>query len=165
MFLQALHLKKGMSGTESLSEKIPGCLCLFQKEFRDQLKWFEEELSSVSQLVVESLLKVHEQKLSSSAGHIQHLFNRQLKEWEDVKVCVQTSWNAFCLTNIKCSTLITFNFPHSHCLLHHSLLCWAQMMFLCLQLVLLEVCILWNSVSSLPASSTGLPLSNLLSSF
>ncbi|NWZ40809.1 CC180 protein, partial [Brachypodius atriceps] len=55
------------------------------REFRDQLKWFEEELSSVSQLVVESLLKVHEQKLSSSAGHIQHLFNRQLKEWEDAK--------------------------------------------------------------------------------
>ncbi|XP_066181644.1 coiled-coil domain-containing protein 180 [Sylvia atricapilla] len=55
------------------------------REFRDQLKWFEEELSSVSQLVVESLLKVHEQKLSSSTGHIQHLFNRQLKEWENVK--------------------------------------------------------------------------------
>ncbi|NXB70245.1 CC180 protein, partial [Donacobius atricapilla] len=55
------------------------------REFWDQLKWFEEELSSVSQLVVESLLKVHERKLSSSTGHIQHLFNRQLKQWEDVK--------------------------------------------------------------------------------
>ncbi|NWH88329.1 CC180 protein, partial [Aegithalos caudatus] len=55
------------------------------REFRDQLKWFEEELSGVSQLVVESLLKVHEQKLSSSTGHIQQLFNIQLKEWEDVK--------------------------------------------------------------------------------
>ncbi|NWW31003.1 CC180 protein, partial [Panurus biarmicus] len=55
------------------------------REFQDQLKWFEEELSSVSQLVVENLFKVHEQKLSSSTGHIQHLFNRQLKEWEDVK--------------------------------------------------------------------------------
>ncbi|NWT17698.1 CC180 protein, partial [Vireo altiloquus] len=54
-------------------------------EFRDQLKWFEEELSSVSQLVVESLLKEHEQKLSSFTGHIQHLFSSQLKEWEDVK--------------------------------------------------------------------------------
>ncbi|XP_057886209.1 coiled-coil domain-containing protein 180 [Melospiza georgiana] len=54
-------------------------------EFRDQLKWFEEELSSVSQLVVESLLKEHEQKLSSFTGHIQHLFNRQLKDWEDMK--------------------------------------------------------------------------------
>ncbi|NWH35732.1 CC180 protein, partial [Chloropsis hardwickii] len=55
------------------------------REFRDQLKWFEEELSSVSQLVVESLLKEHEQKLSSFTGHIQHLFSRQLKDWEDVK--------------------------------------------------------------------------------
>ncbi|NXO98723.1 CC180 protein, partial [Certhia brachydactyla] len=55
------------------------------REFRDQLKWFEEQLSSVSPLVVESLLKEHEQKLSSFIGHIQHLFNRQLKEWEDVK--------------------------------------------------------------------------------
>ncbi|XP_071292013.1 coiled-coil domain-containing protein 180 isoform X4 [Agelaius tricolor] len=55
-------------------------------EFQDQLKWFEEELSSVSQLVVESLLKEHEQKLSSFTGHIQHLFNRQLKDWEDMKL-------------------------------------------------------------------------------
>ncbi|NWV14868.1 CC180 protein, partial [Ptilonorhynchus violaceus] len=55
------------------------------REFRDQLKQFEEELSSVSQLVVDSLLKQHEQRLSSSTGHIQHLFNRQLREWEDVK--------------------------------------------------------------------------------
>ncbi|NWV62509.1 CC180 protein, partial [Malurus elegans] len=54
-------------------------------EFRDQLKWFEEELSSVSQLAVESLLKEHEQKLSSLTGDIQHLFNRQLKEWEYTK--------------------------------------------------------------------------------
>ncbi|NWW73832.1 CC180 protein, partial [Climacteris rufus] len=55
------------------------------REFRDQLKWFEEELSSVSQLLVDSLLKEHEQKLSSSTGHIQQLFDRQLEEWEDVK--------------------------------------------------------------------------------
>ncbi|XP_059710565.1 coiled-coil domain-containing protein 180 isoform X9 [Haemorhous mexicanus] len=54
-------------------------------EFRDQLKWFEENLSSVSQLVVESLLREHEQKLSSFTGQIQHLFNRQLKDWEDMK--------------------------------------------------------------------------------
>nr|XP_026651166.1 coiled-coil domain-containing protein 180 isoform X4 [Zonotrichia albicollis] len=54
-------------------------------EFQDQLKWFEEELSSVSQLVVESLLKEHEQKLSSFTGRIQDLFNRQLKDWEDMK--------------------------------------------------------------------------------
>ncbi|NWV34408.1 CC180 protein, partial [Grantiella picta] len=55
------------------------------REFRGQLKWFEEELSSVSQLAVESLLKEHEQKLSSSTSHILELFNRQLKEWEDMK--------------------------------------------------------------------------------
>ncbi|NXP16488.1 CC180 protein, partial [Scytalopus superciliaris] len=58
-------------------------VCL--REFQDQLKWFEEELSSVSQLAVDSLLKEHEQKLSSSTGQIQHLFNKQLEEWEDVK--------------------------------------------------------------------------------
>ncbi|NXG24925.1 CC180 protein, partial [Grallaria varia] len=58
-------------------------VCL--REFRDQLKCFEEELSSVSQLAVDSLLKEHEQKLSSSTAQIQHLFNRQLAEWEDVK--------------------------------------------------------------------------------
>ncbi|KAF4789962.1 coiled-coil domain-containing protein 180 isoform X2 [Turdus rufiventris] len=65
------------------------------KEFWDQLKWFEEELSSVSQLVVESLLKEHEQKLSSFTGHIQHLFNRQLKEWEDVKDCAAECAQSF----------------------------------------------------------------------
>ncbi|CAN8217848.1 unnamed protein product [Coccothraustes coccothraustes] len=54
-------------------------------EFRDQLKCFEEDLSSVSQLIVESLLREHEQNLSSFTGHIQHLFNRQLKDWEDMK--------------------------------------------------------------------------------
>ncbi|XP_027747994.1 coiled-coil domain-containing protein 180 isoform X2 [Empidonax traillii] len=59
------------------------------KEFQDQLKWFEEELSSVSQLAVDSLLKEHEQKLSSSTGQIQHLFNRQLEEWEKLKTVHQ----------------------------------------------------------------------------
>ncbi|XP_027560307.1 coiled-coil domain-containing protein 180 isoform X3 [Neopelma chrysocephalum] len=59
------------------------------REFRDQLKWSEEELSSVSQLAVESLLREHEQKLSSSTGQIQHLFNRQLEEWEDMKTVHQ----------------------------------------------------------------------------
>ncbi|NXU02465.1 CC180 protein, partial [Buphagus erythrorhynchus] len=57
----------------------------YLREFWDQLKWFEQELSSVSQLVVESLLKEREQKLNPSTGHIQHLFKRQLKKWEDVK--------------------------------------------------------------------------------
>ncbi|NXA14961.1 CC180 protein, partial [Sapayoa aenigma] len=55
------------------------------REFWNQLKWFEEELSSVSQLSVDSLLKEHEHKLSSFTGQIQHLFNRQLEEWEDMK--------------------------------------------------------------------------------
>ncbi|XP_064513298.1 coiled-coil domain-containing protein 180 isoform X3 [Pseudopipra pipra] len=59
------------------------------REFRDQLKWFEEELSSVSQLAVDSLLREHEQKLSSSTAQIQHLFNRQLGEWEDMKTVHQ----------------------------------------------------------------------------
>ncbi|NWI88579.1 CC180 protein, partial [Pitta sordida] len=55
------------------------------REFRHQLKWFEEELSSVSQLAVDSLLKEHEQNLSSATGQVQHLLSRQLEEWEDVK--------------------------------------------------------------------------------
>ncbi|XP_032569261.1 coiled-coil domain-containing protein 180-like [Chiroxiphia lanceolata] len=59
------------------------------REFRDQLKRFEEELSSVSRLAVDSLLREHEQKLSSSTAQIQHLFNRQLGEWEDMKTVHQ----------------------------------------------------------------------------
>ncbi|NXM71994.1 CC180 protein, partial [Serilophus lunatus] len=77
---------------EMLRQKLLSCkrqaddyynFCL--REFRSQLKWFEEELSSVSQLAVDSLLKEHEQKLSSSTGQIQHLFSRELEVWEDVK--------------------------------------------------------------------------------
>ncbi|XP_035197590.1 coiled-coil domain-containing protein 180 isoform X2 [Oxyura jamaicensis] len=56
------------------------------KEFQDQLKLFEEELPYVSWLAVDSLLKEHEQKLSSSADNIRHLFNKQLEDWESVKV-------------------------------------------------------------------------------
>ncbi|NXF10084.1 CC180 protein, partial [Smithornis capensis] len=55
------------------------------REFQNQLKWFEEELSSVSQLAVDSLLKEHEQKLSSSTDQIRRLFNRQLEEWEHAR--------------------------------------------------------------------------------
>ncbi|NWX17371.1 CC180 protein, partial [Aegotheles bennettii] len=54
-------------------------------EFQDQLKLFEEELPYVSQLAADSLLKEHEQKLSYSVGQIQHLFNKQLEDWESVK--------------------------------------------------------------------------------
>ena len=112
MFLKALNLGKGMAGAESLWERIPRCLtlavyihlvrvvffpcneyfhvtqtpCLFQKEFQDQLKLFEKELPHVSRLAVDSLLKEHEQKLSYSTAQIQHLFNRQLEDWENVKV-------------------------------------------------------------------------------
>ncbi|KAJ7426125.1 coiled-coil domain-containing protein 180 [Willisornis vidua] len=62
-------------------------ICL--REFRDQLKWFEEELSSVSQLAVDRLFQEHLQKLSSSTAQIQHLFHRQLEQWEDVKTVHQ----------------------------------------------------------------------------
>eukprot|EP00075_Anas_platyrhynchos_P037280 XP_027326533.1 coiled-coil domain-containing protein 180 isoform X2 [Anas platyrhynchos] len=56
------------------------------KEFQDQLKLFEEELPYVSQLAVDSLLKEHEQKFSNSTGNIRHLFNKQLEDWESMKV-------------------------------------------------------------------------------
>ncbi|KGL75784.1 Coiled-coil domain-containing protein 180, partial [Tinamus guttatus] len=54
-------------------------------EFRDQLKLFEEQLPHVSQLAVDSLLKEHKQKLSSSIDQIRHLFNKQLENWESIK--------------------------------------------------------------------------------
>lgn len=40
----------------------------------------------MSQLAVDSLLKEHEQKLSNSTGNIRHLFNKQLEDWESMKV-------------------------------------------------------------------------------
>ncbi|XP_054030148.1 coiled-coil domain-containing protein 180 [Dryobates pubescens] len=55
------------------------------REFQDQLKLFEQELSHVSKLAVESLLKEHQQKLSSSTAQIQQLFSKQLEEWENAK--------------------------------------------------------------------------------
>lgn len=69
--------------TASVLHKHP---YLFQKEFQDQLKLFEEELPYVSQLAVDSLLKEHEQKLSNSTGNVRHLFNKQLEDWESMKV-------------------------------------------------------------------------------
>ncbi|NXS25944.1 CC180 protein, partial [Pomatostomus ruficeps] len=51
------------------------------REFRAQLQWFEEELAVVSRLVVESLFREHEQKLSSCTADTQRLFSRQLQEW------------------------------------------------------------------------------------
>ncbi|NXQ89249.1 CC180 protein, partial [Nyctibius grandis] len=53
----------------------------YLKEFQDQLKLFEKELPSVSKLAADSLLKEHEEKLSSSTGRIWHLFNKQLEDW------------------------------------------------------------------------------------
>ncbi|NXI96581.1 CC180 protein, partial [Psophia crepitans] len=54
-------------------------------EFQDQLELFEKELLNVSQVAVDSLLKEHEQKLSSSTGRIWHLFSKQLEDWENMK--------------------------------------------------------------------------------
>ncbi|KAM9522205.1 coiled-coil domain-containing protein 180 isoform 2-T3 [Guaruba guarouba] len=54
-------------------------------EFQDQLKLFEKELSYVSLLAVDSLLKEHEQKLSYSTGQVRLLFNKQLEDWENLK--------------------------------------------------------------------------------
>ncbi|KAM4647329.1 coiled-coil domain-containing protein 180 isoform 2-T2 [Amazona ochrocephala] len=59
--------------------------CLFQKEFQDQLKLFEKELSYVSLLAVDSLFKEHEQKLSYSTGQVRLLFNKQLEDWENLR--------------------------------------------------------------------------------
>ncbi|KFP83162.1 Coiled-coil domain-containing protein 180, partial [Acanthisitta chloris] len=55
------------------------------KEFWDQVSCFEKELPAVCQVVVESLFKEHEKKLSSSTAQIQDLFSKQLEEWEDMK--------------------------------------------------------------------------------
>ncbi|NXW86216.1 CC180 protein, partial [Alopecoenas beccarii] len=57
------------------------CLLAFQ----DQLTLFEKELPYVSQLAADTLLREHEQKLSSSTAQIRHLFNKQMEEWENVK--------------------------------------------------------------------------------
>ncbi|NXG60008.1 CC180 protein, partial [Hemiprocne comata] len=54
-------------------------------EFQDQLKLFEKELPSVSQLAFEGLLEEHQEKLSSSTAQIRHRFNKQLEGWESVK--------------------------------------------------------------------------------
>ncbi|XP_067397987.1 coiled-coil domain-containing protein 180 [Emydura macquarii macquarii] len=54
-------------------------------EFRDQLKLFEEQLPHVSHLVINSLLKEHEQQLICSTDQIRHLFKEQLEEWDNAK--------------------------------------------------------------------------------
>ncbi|NXV73214.1 CC180 protein, partial [Atlantisia rogersi] len=54
-------------------------------EFQDQVRMLEKELPRVSQVAAESLLKEHEQKLSSSTAQIQHCFNKELEGWENAK--------------------------------------------------------------------------------
>ncbi|XP_051492744.1 globoside alpha-1,3-N-acetylgalactosaminyltransferase 1 isoform X3 [Apus apus] len=54
-------------------------------EFQDQVKLFEKEFPSVSQLAFERLLKEHKEKLSSSITQIRNRFNKQLEGWESVK--------------------------------------------------------------------------------
>ncbi|NXP79540.1 CC180 protein, partial [Ramphastos sulfuratus] len=55
------------------------------REFQDQLKLFEQELSRASKLAVDTLLTEHEQELSSSTAQVQQLFRKQLEEWENAK--------------------------------------------------------------------------------
>uniref|UniRef100_A0A674K6X3 Coiled-coil domain containing 180 n=1 Tax=Terrapene triunguis TaxID=2587831 RepID=A0A674K6X3_9SAUR len=55
-------------------------------EFWDQLKLFEEQLPQVSHLVIDSLLKEHEQQLRHSTDQIRQLFKEQLEEWDNAKV-------------------------------------------------------------------------------
>ncbi|XP_053863841.1 coiled-coil domain-containing protein 180 isoform X2 [Malaclemys terrapin pileata] len=54
-------------------------------EFWDQLKLFEEQLPHVSHLVIDSLLKEHEQQLRHSTDQIRQLFREQLEEWDNAK--------------------------------------------------------------------------------
>ncbi|KAM7143838.1 coiled-coil domain-containing protein 180 isoform 2-T2 [Macrochelys suwanniensis] len=54
-------------------------------EFWDQLKLFEEHLPPVSHLVIDSLLKEHEQQLRHSTDQIRQLFKEQLEEWDNAK--------------------------------------------------------------------------------
>ncbi|XP_074747073.1 coiled-coil domain-containing protein 180 [Strix uralensis] len=55
-------------------------------EFQDQLRLFEKKLTYVSQLAVDGLLKEHEQKLRYSTDQIRQQFDKQLEDWEKVKV-------------------------------------------------------------------------------
>ncbi|XP_074779793.1 coiled-coil domain-containing protein 180 isoform X2 [Athene noctua] len=56
------------------------------KEFQDQLSLFEKELAYVPQLATDRLLKEHKQKLRYSISQIHHRFNKQLEDWEKVRV-------------------------------------------------------------------------------
>ncbi|NXF90781.1 CC180 protein, partial [Eubucco bourcierii] len=55
------------------------------REFQDQLKLFEQELSRASKLAVDTLLTEHEQELSSSTAQVQQQFRKQLEGWENAK--------------------------------------------------------------------------------
>ncbi|CAM5163781.1 unnamed protein product [Eretmochelys imbricata] len=54
-------------------------------EFWDQLKLFEEHLPQISHLVIDSLLKEHEQQLRHFTDQIRQLFKEQLEEWDNAK--------------------------------------------------------------------------------
>lgn len=62
------------------------CMPPFPKEFRDQLKLFEEQLPHVSHLAIDSLLKEHEEQLRCSMDQIRHLYRKQIEAWDNAKV-------------------------------------------------------------------------------
>ncbi|CAM9669616.1 unnamed protein product [Bubo scandiacus] len=63
-------------------------------EFQDQLCRFEKELPYVSQLAVDDLLKEHEQKLRYSTDQIRQQFDKQVEDWEKVKVVHKNQLNS-----------------------------------------------------------------------
>uniref|UniRef100_A0A8D2IW98 Coiled-coil domain containing 180 n=1 Tax=Varanus komodoensis TaxID=61221 RepID=A0A8D2IW98_VARKO len=58
-------------------------------EFRDQLKIFEEQLPHITQLVIDTHLKDHEQLLRESTDQIRHHLQDQLQKWDinKAKLC------------------------------------------------------------------------------
>ncbi|KAF7241106.1 hypothetical protein EYD10_12334 [Varanus komodoensis] len=54
-------------------------------EFRDQLKIFEEQLPHITQLVIDTHLKDHEQLLRESTDQIRHHLQDQLQKWDIAK--------------------------------------------------------------------------------
>ncbi|XP_019396411.1 PREDICTED: coiled-coil domain-containing protein 180 isoform X2 [Crocodylus porosus] len=56
------------------------------REFRDQLKLFEEQLPHVSHLAIDSLLEEHEEQLRRSMDQIRHLYRKQTEAWDNAKI-------------------------------------------------------------------------------
>lgn len=132
MFLKALCLGKGISGTQSLWEKIPGCLCHMHALS------FPKRISGSAEVVWGGSLFCFPTGCGKSFKRT--WTETQLFYWSNSASLQQTAerlgrYEGMYHGHYQSDNILFFS---SHCLLHHSLLSWPQIEFSVFALSLLS---------------------------